>query len=201
MALTIEMLAAEPRWDARRLHSLPGRSRGDLLGAWGNNVVARFGDDALARVRRRLAPPLDEIPSALTTRDWLPVYAQLALTEAIVDELLGGDMRALYPLLVEDTRAGMGRVHLALLRGLGAERALRLASRQFRKVHERGRVEVEINGRCARLTFRGTPLFANPTWRLLQVFATCTMLELVGTPGVVEGEHAGDDGFVTDARW
>lgn len=195
------MLAAEPRWDARRLHSLPGRSRGDLLGGWGNNLETRFGADALARVRRRLAPPLDEIPSAPTTRDWFPVYAQLALTEAIVDELFGGDMRALYPLLVEDTRAGMGRVHLGLLRGIGVERALRLAPRQFRKVHERGQVELEISGRRARLTFRGTPLFTNPTWRLLQVFATCTLLDLVGTPGVVEGEHAGDDGFVTNTRW
>ncbi len=201
MAVTIDMLAAEPRWDRERVRALPGKSRGDLLGAWGQNLVARFGEAALARVRARLAPPLDTLPAVLSARDWLPVHAQLVLTEAIVDELLGGDMRALYPLLVEDTRAGMGRVHLAIVRGLGPARALGLAPRQFRKVHERGTVEVAIAGRSARLTFRGTPLFAHPGWRLLQLFATATLLELAGTPGSVEGEPAGADGFIALARW
>lgn len=195
------MLAAEPRWDARRLHSLPGRSRGDLLGAWGNNVVARFGDDALARVRRRLAPPLDEIPSVVTTRDWLPVYAQLLVTEAIVDELLEGRWPALYPLLVEDTRAGLGRIQLALLRAMGPARALRLGPSTFKKVHERGAHDLELAGRRARLSFRGSPLFAHPTWRILQLLATRALLELTGNPGSVVGEDAGGDGFVAVATW
>ena len=46
----------------------------------------------------------------LTAKDTLPVHAQFVLTEAIVDELLAGDLRALLPLIIEDTRAGLGRI-------------------------------------------------------------------------------------------
>lgn len=201
MAYTAEMLAAEPRWELARVLALPGRSRGDLLGPWGKNVIARFGPDALARVRRRLGPPLDQLASVLTSRDWLPVHAQLVVTEAIADELLGGDLCALYPLLVEDTRTGMGRVQLLLARAMGAERALRLAPRIFQKVHERGSAEVEIENRRARLTFRGSPLFAHPTWRVLQLFATRTLLELVGRPGTAVGEDGGPDKFSAAVTW
>lgn len=201
MAHTIDSLVVEPRWELSRVQALPGRSRGDLLGSWGDNLTARFGPDALARVRKRLPPPLDRLPPALTARDWVPVHAQLVVTEAIVDELLGGDMRALYPLLVEDTRAGLGRLHLMLVRTLGAERAFRLAPRTFHKVQERGTVEVDTAGRHARMSFRGSPMFAHPTWRLLQLYAMCTMLELADTPGSATGEDAGPDGFVAVARW
>ncbi len=201
MGHTIETLAAEPRWDLARVQMLPGRSRGDLLGSWGTNLTARFGADALARVRKRLPPPLDQLPSTLSARDWVPVHAQLVLTEAIVDELLGGDMRALYVPLVEDTRAGIGRIQLALLRSVGPGRAFQAAPRTFRKVHERGTVEVEVSGRRARTTFQGSPLFTHPTWRLMQLFATRMMLELADSPGSVAGEDGGSDGFVAVASW
>jgi len=104
-------------------------------------------------------------------------------------------------LLVEDTRASLGRVHLLLVRSLGAGRAFRLAPRTFRKVHERGTADVEIDGRRARLTFRGSPLFAHPSWRLLQLFAMRTLLELAETPGDAVGEDAGPEAFDTIASW
>lgn len=129
------------------------------------------------------------------------MHAQLVLTEAIVDELLGGDMRALYPLLVEDTRAGIGHVQLMLVRALAPQRAFQLAPRTFRKVHERGSVDVQIVGRCARIAFRGSPLFTHPTWRLLQLYANCTMLALADHAGTATGEDAGPDGFVAIASW
>jgi hypothetical protein len=200
--LTDDVLASGPRWDAARLAGVPGRCRGDLLGPWGQNLARRFGPDALARVRRRLAPPLDRIEPVLTARDWVPAHAQIAVTEAIVDELLGGDLRALYPLLVEDTRSSVGRVQLALLRTLGAARAFALAPRTFRKVHERGSVDVSVAGRRARLVFSGHPLFAHPSWRLLQLYAQRVMLELAGSPGEAVGEDAGErDGFAVVASW
>lgn len=201
MAHTIESLAAEPRWDLARVHALPGRSRGDLLGAWGANLTSRFGAGALARVRERLPAALAQLPPVLGARDWVPVYAQLVLTEAIVDEVLGGDMRALYPLLVEDTRAGIGRVQLVLVRALGPARAFRLAPRTFRQVHERGEIDVAVEGQRARTTFRGSPLFAHPTWRLLQLFATQLMLELTDKPGSATGEDGGPEHFVAVASW
>ena len=202
MLLTDEVLAAQPRWEPARLAGLPGRCRGDLLGPWGTNLARRFGDDAVARVRRRLSPPLDRIEPVLTARDWVPAHAQVALTEAIVDEHLGGDIGALYPLVLEDTRAGVGRVHLALVRTLGPARAFALAPRTLRKVHERGAVVVAVDGRRARLVFSGHPLFGHPSWRLLQLYAQRILLELAGTPGDAIGEDTGrTDEFGVIATW
>ena len=195
------MLAAEVRWPLDRVLALPGRSRGDLLGSWGSNVTKRFGADSLSRVRARLPAPLHELPAVLTARDWVPVYAQLLVTEAIVDEWLGGDLRALYPLLVEDTRNALNRVQLMLVRGLGPARALRLGPRTFKQVHERGANQVEVDGRTARIAFSGSPLFEHPTWRVLQLFATQTLLELADRPGSATGEQTGADSFAAIARW
>jgi hypothetical protein len=199
--ITVEDLASQPRWDPARVVAVSGRCRGDLLGPWGANLTRRFGPDALARVRRRLAPPLDAVPPVLTAKDWVPAHAQIVITEAIVDELLGGDMRALYPLLVEDTRSSLGRVELALVRAMGAGRAIKLAPRNFGKVHEGGRVEVTVAGRRAQLRFAGHPLFEHPSWRLMQLFAQRVLLELAGTPGDAVGEDGGRDAFVCVATW
>ena len=198
--LTIDMLAKEPRWDDATLRALPGRSRGDLIGPWGKNVSARFGADAVARVKRRAAA-LSELPEVLTARDWLPVHLQLVLTEAIVDEFLAGDMRALLPLIIADTRAGMGRMHLAVVRALGPQRAFRLAPSAFRKVHERGTCEGEVSKSYARMTFNGTPLFMNPTWRILQLFAMESLLALLERSGSASGESDGTDRFVAVAEF
>ena len=195
------MLAGAPRWDLNRVQTLPGRSRGDLLGPWGENLRARFGSTALDQLRRRLPPALATLPPVLTAKDWVPVYAQLVVTEAIVDEWLGGDLRALYPLLVEDTRRGIGRVHLLLVRGLGPARALKLGPRTFKAVHERGENAVEVDGRTARISFSGNPLFEHPTWRILQLYATQLLLELADRPGSASGEQTGPDSFVAIARW
>jgi hypothetical protein len=200
--LSDDVLASGPRWDAARLAGVPGRCRGDLLGPWGQNLVRRFGPDALTRVRSRLTHPLDRVEPVLTARDWVPAHAQVAITEAIVDEFLGGDLRALYPLLLEDTRASVGRVQVAVLRTLGAGRAFALAPRTMRKVHERGTVEVVVTGRRARLIFSGHPLFAHPSWRLLQLFAQRVMLDLAGATGDAVGEEPGAaDGFAVVATW
>lgn len=204
MLLTDDILVSQPRWEPARLVSVPGRCRGDLLGPWGRNLTRRFGSEALTRVRARLSPPLDRLAPILTARDWVPAHAQIAVTEAIVDELLAGDMRALYPLLLEDTRSSVGRVHLALLRALGTARAFGLAPRTFGKVHERGTVHVAIAGRRAHLVFAGSPLFGHPSWRLLQLYAQRVLLELAGTPGEAIGEDAGTDdrdAFAVVATW
>jgi hypothetical protein len=199
--LTIDTLAREARWDLAKLTSLPGRCRGDALGRWGENLARRFGPDAHSRVRRRVGSPFDAVAPVLTAKDWVPEGAQLALTEAIVDEFLGGDMRALYPLLLEDTRAGLGRIQVLAVKALGAGRVLARGAAGFSDIYERGTAESQIDRGRARVTFRGSPLFANPTWRLLQLFATRTVMELAGSPGDVSGEHLGDDAFATLATW
>ena len=201
MQLTIDTLAAEARWDRVRIAALPGRCRGDALGGWGENLARRFGSEALTRVRTRVGAPYDALSAVLTAKDWVPVGAQLVLTEAICDEYLAGDLRALYPLLVEDTRAGLGRVQLLLVRTLGAGRVLARAAAGIRDVYERGTANADTERGRARVEFRGTPLFGNPTWRLLQLFATRIVLDLAGTPGTVTGEDLGGDAFAAIARW
>lgn len=197
MALTIGQLAAIPRWSDHQTLALPGRVRGDTLGNWGDNLVRRFGPDALTRIRRRVPADVASIPAVLSDRDRVPVHAQLLLTEAIVDEHLGGDMLALYPLLVADTRAGLGRIRLMALRALGPGGALKLGPRTFGKVHERGEHTVTVDGRTAHLAFRGNALFGHPTWRVLQAFATQLLLELAGSPGSVTA----DGDFDVHADW
>ncbi|MDX2089098.1 MAG: hypothetical protein SFX73_14670 [Kofleriaceae bacterium] len=179
-----------------------GRSRGDLIGPWAPNVARRFGDAAVTRVRHRLPPPLAGIAGVLGADDWLPVGAQLLLTEAIADECLGGNLRGLQAPILEDTRAGLGRMRLLALRALGPGRAIAIAQRDFPKVHERGAVEVELGTHRALLVFRGTPLFLHPTWRLLQLYGLATLLELTGTPaGTVSGEELDGEGFAATACW
>lgn len=161
----------------------------------------RYGVDAVDRVRRRLPAALTAISPVLTAKDWLPVGTQVLVTEAIVDEFLAGEIAALYPLLVEDTRASLSRVHLLLARSLGAARAFKHATNHFGKVYDRGKAEIALAKRSARMTFSGHPLFEHPTWRQLQLFALRLFLDLAGTPGEAAGEDAGTDGFVATATW
>ncbi len=201
VALTIDELRAAPRWPLDRTLALQGRVRGDTLGPWGANLGKRFGADALSRVRARLTPELASIAPVLSDRDRVPVYAQLVLTEAIVDEFLDGDMRALLPLLVADTRAGVGKVRHAAMRLAGAGTLLRLGPRTFRDVHELGEHDVTVASGRAEMRFARNPLFAHPTWRVLQAYATCVLFDLVGVRGTVVGEDAGADAFTAIATW
>jgi hypothetical protein len=201
MSLTLDTLVEQPRWKLEETLTLVGTSRGDAVGGWGENLTRRFGPQAIARVRARLPAQHAQIAPVLTTRDTLPVHAQLLLTEAIVDEFLGGDMRALYPLVVEDTRAGLGRIQLALVKTIGAHRAIAQGARQFRTIYDRGTAEASTAKGRARVEFRGHPMFAHPTWRALQLMATGTLLELAGSPGRVTGEHMTEDAFATVATW
>jgi hypothetical protein len=166
--------------------------------------VERSGPEALARVRRRVGPPHDSLAPVLTDRDWVPVHAQLLLTEAIADELFGGDLLALYPALLEDTRNGLGRLKLAGLRVLGVARAFKIVPKIFNKVHDKGSVALEsaaAGWAGVRLRFTGTPLFTHPTWRILQLFATKVVLDLAGVQGEVVGHDGGEYGFLVDAGW
>ena len=201
VALTIEQLAAAPRWPLEHTLGLAGKVRGDTLGPWGENLRARFGPTAIDRVRARLPAEHAAIATVLGSRDRVAVHAQLVLTEAIVDELLGGDMLALLPLLVADTRAGLGAIRHAAMRVAGVGNLLLLGPRTFREVHERGVHEADVVAKRADLRFTHNRLFAHPTWRVLQVFATRVLFELLATRGAVVGEDAGDDAFTAIATW
>lgn len=202
MSLTIDTLADLPRWKSELTLALPGTSRGDAIGAWGENLTRRFGPQAIARIRSRLPAQHAQLAPVLTAKDTLPVHAQLCLTEAIVDELLAGDLRALLPLIVEDTRAGLGRLQVALVKTIGAHRAIAQGAKQFRSIYDRGSADADTAKGRARVVFRGHALFGHPTWRALQLMATTTLLELAGARGGhVTGEDLAQDSFATVAIW
>ncbi|HEY4181958.1 MAG TPA: hypothetical protein VGM90_34175 [Kofleriaceae bacterium] len=142
----------------------------------------------------------------LTDREWVPVHAQLLITEAIADEAFGGDLRAIYPALLEDTKKGLGRFKLAALRALGVARAFKIVPKVFNKVHDKGSVALESSEATKdwsgiRLRFTGSPLFTNPTWRVLQLFATKVVLDLADEQSQVVGHDDGQYGFLVDAGW
>ncbi|MFN0252528.1 MAG: hypothetical protein ACKV2T_36965 [Kofleriaceae bacterium] len=201
MALTIDELAVAPRWPLEHTLALTGRVRGDTLGAWGENLRERFGQSALAKVRARLPPEHAQIAPVLGDRDRVPVHAQLLITEAIVDEFLDGNMPALLPLLVADTRAGLGRIRLTAMRLAGVGYLMSLGPKTFRAVHEQGTHDAAVGKKSAHLYFTNNRLFAHPTWRVLQVLATYVLFDLVGTDGKVLGHDADTNAFTSIATW
>jgi hypothetical protein len=201
VALTIDELAAVPRWPLEHTLALAGRVRGDTLGAWGDNLRKRFGQSALEKVRARLPAEHAQIAPVLGDRDRVPVHAQLSITEAIVDEFLEGNILALLPLIVADTRAGVGAVRHAAMRLAGPRTLIGLGPKAFRDVHEKGEHDVDVSSGRAEMRFRGNRLFGHPTWRVLQVFATRVLFDLVNKRGDVVGVDAGDDAFTAIATW
>jgi hypothetical protein len=177
--------------------SLPGQSRGDLVGAWSDNLQHRYGTATVARVRARLP---SSIPARGTDKDWLPVWGQIAITEAIADECLAGDLSKLPPLILEDTRLGLGRLRVLAMKALGPLRLLATTTKGVSDVYDRGRAELvqqrqrgEVSARHIELS--GHPLFGHPTWRLLQLAATQTLIDLAGGSQRVHGMDAGPDAF------
>jgi hypothetical protein len=202
MLLSARDIAATPRWSADRTRALEGTCRGDALGEWGINLTRRFGDDALVRVRSRLDPIAAAVPARTGPKDRFPVFAQIDITEGIIDECLGGDPLELYSLAAEDTRRGVNRVSLALLRRLGPPRVFKLAPRLHGRVYDVGRLDADVDKNSARLHFSGATLFEHPTWRLLQLYANATLLELAGVEGAeVSGEERGAQSFGVIVRW
>jgi hypothetical protein len=198
----IETLAAEPPWEAARALALPGHCRGALLRDWAAHVSRRAGPGAVERLRAHLGLGPDLLPDHPPAERWYPVGYQLALTRAIIDLALGGDALALEPLLAEDTARARDKVLLFALRTLGPRRVLRGTSKVHAHLYDVGRAEADVADSSARLSFRGAAMFADPTWRILQLFAVRGMLrgfrrdlvELVADP-------EGEDRFTLQVAW
>ena len=191
----------EDDWGSDMLSDGEYRPMLRMLGGKDVLYVNSFTKKLLPSLRVGFVAASPALVPTLVAMKRLSTLGNAWLTEAIVAELLGGSWPARCPLLVEATRAGLGRIQLALLRAMGPARALRLGPSTFSKVHERGRHEVEVTGRRARLSFHDNELFAHPSWRILQLLATRALLELTASPGTVVGEDAGSDAFVAIAAW
>jgi len=177
---SIEELVSSRRDVPAGRGSLLGHCNGTLMASWGENLTRRFGPNAASDLLVALGPDAAGLMLAPSKRDWIPVVAQLRVTELIVERHFAGSWSALYPALAEDTRRGSGRVALLLLRKLGPAKVLGYAPRSFSKLYDRGVVEAEVSERRATLRLSGAEFFGLRSWQLLQVFGQRVLIELAG---------------------
>lgn len=193
---------ARPRWSAARVEALPGRCRGKALAGWAAASRRRFGDIGVARLRRAAGSLVEDLPEEPAADAWFPVGVQLRLTDALVDELLGGDEDALEEILRAEVEDKLGRLDRMLLRGLGPGVLLRRAESMHRQLYDVGHVRSLVEGSRATIVARGAQVFANPTWQRLQVIAHRLLVTSTGRRPIDTGIVAAEgDEVVFRVGW
>ena len=201
-SLTLADLARAPRWPQARLDALAGRCRGALLRDWAANIERRFGAAAVAAVREATALDLRTLPDAPSRHGWYPVAAQLALTRAVAERYLAGDLLALEPLLHEAGRGARDRVVEWAMATVGPGFVMRQAERLHRWLYDEGRAAAEVARDGARVVWGGAPFCGEPTWRVLQAFAVRSTVALLDREVVaLEAEDLGPEAFALTVRW
>ncbi len=177
--LDVDTLALRRR-TALRGRDLPGRCRGTVLARWGELCRRNFGDAALAKIRAGLEAWVPGLPECPTDDAWFPIGVQVELTDAVIDECLAGDPRPLEEMLRDDVRANIGRASALFLRSIGPGPVLARARQLHAHLYDVGQASAVVRDGTAVLVSAGTPLFAHPTWQLLQLFAHRGFLALTG---------------------
>lgn len=200
--LTVADLARAPAWPRERVRAIPGRCRGALLRDWGNHVRRLWGDDALAALRAELGLDEATLPDAPALRAWYPVRYQCEATRLIADRFTGGDPLGLAPLLADAGSRLQDGVIAWAIRTLGPGVVLKNAGRVHKDLYDVGRCTSRVGKGEAELRFSGAELFAEPTWRVLQMFALEATIGALGRTLVgIEAEDPGGDGFVARVAW
>lgn len=200
-ALDVDVLARRRR-GAVRGRTLPGRCRGTVLARWAELVRRHFGESALARIRGAVEDWLPGVPEAPTDDAWFPVGVQLELTDAVIDECLGGDPRALEAMLADDVRASIGRASALLLRSVGPGPVLARARQLHAHLYDVGHARAVVRSGTAVIDCEGTPLFAHPTWQLLQLFAHRGFVALTGRElRALHASMPAADAFRVELAW
>ena len=199
---TLEQLAAVPAWDLEEQLATPGMCRGSLLRDWAVHLRRRVGPELVALLRTELDIDEASLPDQPKAMAWFPVGYQVALTRRIVDLTLGADMLALEPWLIADATRARDRVIQLALRTIGPRRVLASAPKIHRHLYDVGEVAVVVGRRSATVRFSSARLFANPTWRVLQLFATRGMLAgFKRTITLLEADDSSSDGFEIQVEW
>ena len=199
----LEVWSSRPRWPQAQVLALPGQVRGVLLRDWAPLLDKRWGDDASGRVRSRVGVLARGVPDRPGSETWLPLAAQIALTDAIIDTFLGGDASRLHSLLREDTTADLSLGRRMVARAFGPQAAYKRVVGVYQRVHDIGNFEAEVSDRSAMLRCSGAQAFGNPTWRTLHLIGHSIALSLLtgSKDPEVFGRELGDDGFEIRVRW
>lgn len=199
--MTIEQLAAVPRWPEARTLALDGRLRGNALRAWGTHVARLWGPRAPDRVRERLGLGPDVLADVPTRKDWLPVSVQIRLAHAVVDEWFDGDILAFERVFAETSGTGDKVMRWAAAQ-LGPTAVLKRAAGYHKSVCTVGELDSTATARSARLDFRGADVFDNPTWRLLNTMSMRTMFAFMKRRLTrIEGFDRGPRAFLIELEW
>jgi hypothetical protein len=199
--VTIEELAATPRWPLERTLALPGQIRGNALRAWGTHVAEHWGPQAPDRVRELLGLPASTLPDVPTKRDWMPIWVQLRLAQVIVDEWCGGDMLGFETLFAETSGTGDKVMRWAAAQ-LGPTAVLRRAGSYHASVCTVGALDATADARSARLDFRGADVFGDPTWRLLNTMSIRTMFTFMKKRLLsIHGVDSGQRDYMIELTW
>lgn len=203
VALDLATLTQVPAWPTTEVVRLPGTCRGSLLRDWAAHVARRWGTGAVSRVRARAGIAAAHLPDAPARDAWYPVWCQLALTRAIADEFLGGDLVALEPLLREDAARTPDRwIDRVAKLALTPPRILKMTSKVYGALYDVGRAEAEVGPHAADVRWSGAAFMGEPTWRVMQVFATRAMFTTLGKPEpTVTAFDAGPSAFRLTATW
>lgn len=200
--IAADQLLATPRWPKEQVLALPGRCRGSLVARWADGCRRRWGEEGVRAVREGLGPLSAALPDDPDPDSWIPVAAQILATDLVIDRLLGGDAAALEGLLHDDTVRARDKVVTWVVRTLGPATVFRGARRLHPHLYDAGAVEPEVSGSEATLRWTGSPLFGNPTFRVLQVLGNRILLRMMRREVLdLRGLDTGAAAFGLHLRW
>lgn len=194
--MTLGELARAPAWPLPQVLALPGTMKAALLRDWGVHVNRRYGPGEADLLRAALGVTHHQLPDSPDPEARMPVGWQLALTRLIAERHLQGDLLALEPLLIEDARRRpVSLVERVARLAISPKKILAQSEKIHRNLFDVGQCRVELDKHRVTLTWTGSPLFSEPTWRVLQAFAIRGMYTVLNAhPPAPQGE-ARPDGF------
>jgi len=202
--VSLQSLAQSEPWSEEQLAELKTRIRGAALKDWGAHVRRRRGHAAVPRIRELTGITPAMLPDEPDVQGWYPSWFQVALTDAIVQEYLGGDYLALEDLLFEDATRRRQKVVRWVAGKIGPAVVFKKAPQGHRDMYSQGAVHTTVGRRDATVTWTGARLYANPTWRMLQMMAVRLMMRVMKrSVSVLEGSElsTGQDGFRLRIEW
>lgn len=200
--LELEALARAPAWEMAEVLGLNGRMKAALLRDWGVHVNRRFGAGESERLRAAVGIGAAALPDAPDAEARVPVGWQLALTRAIAERHLSGDLLRLEALLIEDARRRpVSLVEKVARLAVSPKRILSQAEKIHGNLFDVGRCAADLGKSGGTLTWTGARLFEEPTWRVLQCFAIRGMCAVLNHRlPTLTGETL-DEGFRLHLTW